>query len=115
MSRVVVESYDDLTSQSEISGKGADAVADLLNNGVDTVVYIPGWMYDTHCLEPISGGKTLFVGLVEDYSEKCWRVHQEGVRHDYVAKSQAVVFERGSDEIETPQQELTEFTAGDSR
>jgi hypothetical protein len=115
MTRVIVESYDDLDSCREISGKGADVVAELMNEGIETVVYIPGWMADDLCLEPISGGKTLFVGFVEDYSEKSWKVHQDGARHAYVAKSQAVVFESESGEIETPQQELSEFAVGDSR
>lgn len=113
MTRVRVESYDDLYSRSEISGKGADVVAELMSEGIDTVVYIPGWMTDTHSLDPISGGKTLFVGTVEDYSKKAWKVTQSDGTSEFVAKSQAVVFERESDEIESPQQGLGEF-AGDA-
>jgi len=115
MTRVLVESFDDLEARSEISGKGADVVAELMNEGIDTVVYIPGWMADTHGLDPISGGKTLFVGTVEDYSAKAWKVTQSDSTSEFVAKSQAVVFERCSDGIKSPQQGLNKFSAGDSR
>ncbi|MFD1646672.1 hypothetical protein [Haloarchaeobius litoreus] len=114
MTRVPVESYDTLDSTSEISGKGAAVIAELMNKGIDTVVYIPGWMADDNDLKPVAGGKTLYVATVEDYSAKAWKVSQSDGTSEFVAKSQAVVFDRRSFEIETPQQRLGEF-AGESR
>lgn len=114
MTRVHVESYDDTGARREISGKAADVIAELMSEGITTVVYLPRRMYDFHCLDPISGGKTLFVGTVEDYSADAWKVTQTDGTSEFVAKSQAVVFQCEVDEIETPQQGLGEF-AGDAQ
>lgn len=115
MTRVNVESYDDLDSCQKISSKGADVITGLFAEGIETVVYIPGWMADDTDLNPISGGNTLYVGSVEDYSAKAWKITQFGGKTAFAAKSQAIVFERASDEIKTPQQGLDQYAKGDSR
>jgi hypothetical protein len=71
-------------------------------------------MADGCALDPVSGGKTLYVGTVDDYSEKSWRVTQSDGQSAYVAKSQTVVFERATESVGSPQQALDAF-AGDSR
>lgn len=111
---VHVESYDDLDSQSKITSRAADVIAELFSEGIETVVYIPGWMADDTDLDPIAGGKTLFVADVKDYSEKSWMVSQPDGQAEFLAKSQVRVFQRATDTIDSPQQGLDQF-AGDSR
>jgi|AntDeeMinimDraft_4_1070355.scaffolds.fasta_scaffold02242_4 hypothetical protein len=110
-----VDTYEDLSSCQRISGKGADVIAELMNEGIETVVFVPKWMADHSDLDPISGGDTLFVVDVKDHSEKAWKVWQPGSQAEFFAKSQARVFQRTTDNIESPQQGLDAFTAGDSR
>lgn len=112
---IQVDSYDDLASHPRISSRGADVVAELLDEGIESVIYVPGWMADDCDLTPVSGGKTLYVGTVEDYSEKAWQVTQSDGASDYLPKSEAVVFESATDTIDSPQQGLDEFSVGGSR
>lgn len=101
---VYVESYDDLDSQSKITTRAANVIAELFSEGIETVVFVPKWIGDDTELEPISGGKTLFVADVEDYSEKSWMVSQPDGQAEFLAKSQARVFQRVADTIDSPQQ-----------
>ncbi|WP_232686502.1 hypothetical protein [Halobacterium zhouii] len=115
MTMVSVETYGDINSRSEISGRGADVIAELLSEGVETVVYVPGWMVDDYALDPVAGGKTLYVASVTDYSDAAWMLSQPDGSTEFVAKSQAVVFQRASDSIQSPQQGLDQFERGESR
>lgn len=112
---VHVESYDDLDNQSKITTRAADVIAELFSEGIETVVFVPKWIGDDTELEPISGGSTLFVADVKDHSEKSWMVSQPGSQAEFIAKSQARVFQRAADEIDSPQQGLNAFATGDSR
>ncbi|MFC7018550.1 MULTISPECIES: hypothetical protein [Haloarcula] len=115
MTVVTIESYSDLESCYEISSKGADAIAELMSEGIETIVFVPGWMADGTSLESIAGGKTLFVAEVEDYSSKSWLVTQPDGQSEFLAKSQVVVFESASETIDSPQTGLDKFAKGESR
>ena len=110
-----VESYSDLEDHPKIRSRAADVITELFSEGIETVIYIPKWIGDDTELEPISGGDTLFVADVKDHSEKSWMVSQPGSQAEFIAKSQARVFRRATDEIESPQQGLDAFATGGSR
>jgi hypothetical protein len=110
-----VDTYEDLSACQRISDKGADVIAELMNEGIDTVVFVPKWLADDISLESISGGDTLFVGSVKDYSDKAWMVSQPDNQSVFIPKSQSRAFKRTTDNIDSPQQGLDAFSVGDSR
>lgn len=113
-----VSSYADLDANSKISSRGADMIAQLFNDGTDTVVFVPKWLTDNKDIDPVrvsGGGETLFVGEITDYSSKAWRFEQHEMDPVFLPKSQVHVFRRTTERIETPQHSLYAFEDGDSR
>ena len=113
----IVESFDDLDGHRILSGCGSDMVATLLSEGVQTVVHIPVWLVEDKRVETVTGGGTLAVGTVEDYSEKAWQFVQNDEQPVFLPKSQVHVFRAGDVDggIETPQSSLHAFQVGGER
>jgi len=104
-----VETAADLES---IPGRDREAVATLLSEGAPGVVFLQSWLAGEKSLTPTNAHPQLFVGEVENYSEKAYQVNQPELGNsDYVPKSasEASVLAEGVDHVETPQQGLGEF------
>jgi len=104
-----VETAADL---SAIPGRDREAVATLLSEGAPGVVFLQSWISGEKSLEATNAHPQLYVGEVENYSEKAYQVNQPELGNsDYVPKSasEAFVLADGVDSVETPQQGLGEF------
>lgn len=81
------------------------------------VIWIPTWLLEDKApIETVESSEHLAVGDIDDYSEKAWQFgqpHRNQPRTQFLPKSETIVFERGAESIETPQQGLAAF-GGDS-
>ena len=116
----VVGAWRDIDGHPALTGQEKDRVAEVFKQTEwEVLVMIPEWLAedDDRDLVPLEASDRLYVGNVNDYSEKAWRFTQphtdEGSQWDdgtFLPKSEVAVFERGASlEIEAPQQGLTEY------
>lgn len=108
---VTVGSYSDVLGHDEISAKDALAVVDALNESSEgeLVIWVQEWLVAEKSLEAFGASDQVYVGVVDDESEKAWQLVQDGTS-DWLPKSQATAFERAPDAVlTTPQNRLDEW------
>ena len=109
MSITEVETAADLEA---IPGRDREAVATLLSEGAPAIVWLQSWLSDSKALSPTENHPQVYVGEVENYSEKAYQVNQPELGNsDYVPKSasEAFVLADGVDAVDTPQRGLGDF------
>lgn len=121
---VEVQDWKDIDqAPDKVSGQAKDLVAQLFRDGLphdyEAIVWLPDFKVDEleGELELVEKSDHLAVGMVEDYSDKAWRVTQPHRKNDvedygiYAPKSWTIVFEKGGrlDDLDRPQAGLTDF------
>lgn len=104
--RISAETFDDISAH--LPPRESEGVTRALNAGAASVLVVEDWLVDEKDLDPIDGQRRVFAGDIERETEKAWLVSTGSVE-DWIPQSQAILFERGTDEIETPQRGLAEF------
>lgn len=97
-----------------VPGRDAETVATLLSEGAPGVVWVQAWLAGEKDLSAAENHPQVFVGQIEDYSAKAFKVTQRGSENSaYVPKSasEAFVLADGTDAVATPQRGLDSFEA----
>lgn len=106
-----LESAEDFEGTSA-TGRQRETIAALLSEGAPAVVRLQTWLAGEKGLVAASASPQLFVGHVEDYSQKALKVTQpERDREAFVPKSASEAYRLadGVSELATPQTGLAEF------
>jgi len=121
---VEVQDWKDIDSAPDkVSGQDKDLVAAGFREGLahdyEAIAWLPDFKLDEldDELELMETSDHLVAGVVEDYSDKAWRItqpHRRDAVDDYgvyAPKSWTIVFEKGSrlDDLDTPQKGLADF------
>ena len=109
MTTNIVETADDL---EPIPARDREAVATLLSEGAPGVIHMQSWLSGEKSLTAAENHPQVYVGEIENYSEKAFQVNQPELGNsDYVPKSasEAFVLAEGVDTVETPQSGLADF------
>lgn len=111
--RITVSEWGDV-ERSSLAGREAETVVRLLTGGRGLVLVFEEWLAEKKDIRAVENERRIFDVSLLGESEKAWHV-KTGDHDDWVPKSQSMLFERGSEEIDTPTRTLGEFGSGGGR